>query len=231
MIHHHPDDNLLTEYASGSLAWALSLSVAAHMQLCPRCRQKVVTLNTLGGALLTSAVSEPVAADSFANLMARIHSGATSDNKTPKKIRPDHELHAAYKHEPMLNRLPKVVAKLLPPNGKLKWQRVSSALKTVHLVAGQNEYEVAFHCIRSGGTVVEHDHRGLEVTLVLHGSFSDENGVYSEGDFLVRHPGEVHRPTATLNQDCLCLSVVAAPVKVTGLLGVFINPFLSVNPA
>lgn len=231
MITHHPDDNLLAEYAGGGLAWALSVSVAAHIQLCPLCRQRVLTLNALGGALLTNAISEPVAQDSFAHLMARIRSDSASEDKTLKKVHSNHELHASYKHNPMLNRLPKVVAKLLPANGKLKWHRVSSALKTAHLAVGQNEYEVAFQCIRSGGTVVEHDHRGLEITLVLHGSFSDENGVYCEGDFLIRRPGEVHRPTATLNQDCLCLSVVAAPVKVTGFFGKFINPFLSVNPA
>jgi len=227
MIHHHPDDNLLTEYASGSLAWALSISVSAHLQLCPQCRQRVSALNTLGGALLTSVASEAVAPDSFSRLMSRIHTESSSEKKVMNKAREDDELPAAYKYDPMLNRLPKVVAKLLPVNGKLKWQRVSPSLKTARLVAGQEEYEVAFQRIRSGGTVVEHDHRGLEVTLVLHGSFSDENGIYHEGDFLVRNAGEVHRPTATLNQDCLCLSVVAAPVAVTGFLGKVINPFFT----
>ncbi|RYZ78888.1 MAG: transcriptional regulator, partial [Moraxellaceae bacterium] len=99
------------------------------------------------------------------------------------------------------------------------------------LVTGQNQYEVAFQRITSGGKVIEHDHRGLEVTLVLHGSFSDEGGVYNEGDFLVRNPGDVHRPTATQNQDCLCLSVTEAPVSVTGFFGKFINPFLTIKPA
>jgi putative transcriptional regulator len=41
----------------------------------------------------------------------------------------------------------------------------------------------------------------------------------------------VHRPRATENQDCLCLTVVAAPPRVTGLFGVLINPFLRIEPA
>ena len=226
MIKHHPDDNLLAEYASGGLAWALSLSVTAHVQMCPHCRQKVSNLNTIGGALLHSSVAEPCVAGDFEQLMQRIerHDSAPAPVVTPVEV-----MHKT--HEPMLNQLPKVLETLLAKTRKLKWQRVSGSLKSAQLITGQNDYEVAFQRISSGGKVIEHDHRGLEVTLVLNGSFSDEQGVYSQGDFLVRDVGEVHHPTATLNQDCLCLSVVAAPVRVTGFLGTIINPFLSFKPA
>lgn len=229
MINHHPDENLLAEYSSGSLAWALSLSVCAHIQLCTHCRQKAANLNRIGGAMLNSSVAETCAPNSFENLMQRIRQQPVAEKIS--EILAANELDNVYRHNPLLNKLPKIVEKLLPANGKLKWQRVSSALKTARLTARQEEYEVAFQCISSGGKVVEHDHRGLEVTLVLKGSFSDEQGVYNEGDFLVRNAGETHRPTATLNEDCLCLSVVAAPVHVTGFFGHFINPLLSIKPA
>jgi len=232
MINHHPDDNLLAEYTSGSLAWALSLSVCAHIQLCPHCRQRAANLNKIGGALLNASPMEPCAAGNFERLMQRI----SQQEKSPVLANVTSDVTGSVVTgpavtDPMLSELPKVIAKLLPTNRKLKWQRVSSSLKTVRLTTGQRDYEVAFQRISSGGKVVEHDHGGVEVTLVLKGSFSDEQGVYSEGDFLVRNAGEVHRPTATLNQDCLCLSVVAAPVRVTGFLGHLINPFLSFRPA
>jgi putative transcriptional regulator len=227
MITHHPDDNFLTEYASGCLAAAVSLLVCAHLQACPHCRQRVEQLNKLGAAILNQSVAEPVKADTFAQLMERIRTQAPVEKVAPKAA----ELHAIYMNDPLLKHVPKVIAKLLPRDGKLKWQWASSSLKTARLATGQQEYEVAFQRISSGGKVVEHDHRGLEVTLVVHGSFSDEDGIYNPGDFLVRTPGEVHRPTATQNQDCLCISVVEAPVKVTGLIGKLINPFLSFKPA
>ena len=229
MINHHPDDNLLTEYASGSIANALGIIVCAHLQACPHCRQRVEHLNKLGAAILKQSIAEPVKAESFDQLMARIR------NQSPAvdvdRIAKTQDVHASYEKDPMLKRLPKVIAKLLPSDGKLKWRRASGTLKIARLQAGQQEYEVSFQRISSGGKVVEHDHGGLEITLVLHGSFSDEDGIYSEGDFLVRTPGEIHRPTATQNQDCLCISVVEAPVKVTGLFGKLVNPFLSFHPA
>lgn len=229
MTNHHPDDNLLTEYASGSLAEALGLIICAHLQACPHCRKRVEDLNKLGATILTHSLAEAVKPHSFEQLMARIRTQQTE--VVPVKLPKPQELHRSFVHDPMLKNLPKILRKLLPPDGKLKWERVSKGFKSARLVTGQQQFEVVFQKITSGNKVVEHDHRGLEVTLVLHGSFSDEDGVYSEGDFLVRTPGEIHRPTATQNQDCLCISVIEAPVKVTGLLGKFINPFLSFKPA
>lgn len=230
MITHHPDDNLLTEYSSGSLADALGVIVCAHLQSCPHCRKRVEQLNKLGAAILNQSVVEAVQPESFAQLMARIRSEKSETAQRDIRSTPE-QLHPSYANDPLLKHLPKVIAKLLPRDGKLKWERVSNSLKTARLKTGQSQYEVAFQRISSGGKVVEHDHRGLEVTMVLCGSFSDEDGVYNQGDFLVRNPGEVHRPTATQNQDCLCISVVEAPVKVTGLFGKLVNPFLSFRPA
>jgi putative transcriptional regulator len=226
MIQHHPDDNMLTEYASGSLAWALGIGISAHLQLCPKCRERVAGLNKLGGAILSHSVAEPVQENAFSNLMARIHQLPAQAAVAPKV----QQLHAVYQRNPLMQQLPKVIARLLPKDGSLKWQRASISLKIARLSTGQQEYEVAFQHMRSGGTVFEHDHKGVEVTLVLHGSFSDEDGIYNEGDFLVRNPGDVHKPTATLNQDCLCLSIAEAPVHVTGLVGKLVNPFLGFSP-
>jgi len=230
MIKHHPDDNLLTEYSSGSLATALGLVVCAHLQACPHCRKRVENLNKLGAAILNQSIAEAVEPETFEQLMTRIRKQDT-EVAVKNKASVQQELHATYLNDPLLKHVPKIIAKLLPRDVKLKWERVSGALKTARLKTGQQDYEVASQRISSGGKVVEHDHGGLEVTMVLCGSFSDEDGVYNQGDFLVRHPGEVHRPTATQNQDCLCISVVEAPVKVTGLMGKFINPFLSFRPA
>ena len=228
MINHHPDDNLLTEYASGSIDLAPGVIVCAHLQVCPHCRKRVEQLNKLGATILTCSVAEAVQPDNFVQLMQRIHSQSA---EVPVQTKSNLGLHPAYTRDPLFKSIPRVVAKLLPRDGKLEWQRMSKGLKLARLVTGQNKYEVAFQRITSGSKVVEHDHRGIEMTMVLCGSFSDEDGIYNQGDFLVRTPGEIHRPTATQNQDCLCISVVEAPVKVTGFFGKLINPFLSFKPA
>lgn len=253
LIKHHPDANMLVEYASGSLPWGLSIAVAAHLQFCKKCQQQHADLCALGGSYLLEVPQEPLQPDAFDRLLHTISSSNDLDsssnlNSSANSNRPIDPNRLAQKKQPtkvqatnlnqaMLNakkaginaeHLPKVVKKLLPP--RLRWQKLSNALRSARLLTGQNTYEVAFHKISKGGKVIEHDHRGLEVTLVLEGSFSDEEGIYSPGDFIVKAPGQAHRPTASQNQDCLCLSVCEAPVKVTGLLGKLINPFLGIKP-
>ncbi|MFL0805310.1 MAG: ChrR family anti-sigma-E factor [Agarilytica sp.] len=224
MTNFHPSEDLLVEFSSGNLDWAVSITVSAHLHLCPACKQKITQLNTLGSAMLTRAEPIEVKESSFDHLMARIKNTET-DQKNPGV--------SAQEVQPGCDRtkhLPSVVQKLIPKEKPLKWSFISPSLKAAQLETGQNKYEVSFHKIKRGGKVAEHDHKGLEVTLILEGSFSDAEGNYVVGDFLVKKPGEVHRPIAAQDQDCLCLSVVEAPVKVTGLMGKLINPFLSINP-
>lgn len=226
MANFHPSDNTLLEYSSGSLDWALSICVAAHMQFCPQCKSKVVQFNSIGGNALVEC--EPVKVESacFEALMTRINNDATAEVKSETHS----EHNAQDEFDDRIKALPKVVQKLIPKDKPLKWSFVSPSLRSAQLETGQDHYEVCFHKIKRGGRVVEHDHRGLEVTLVLEGSFSDSEGNYKPGDYIVKYPGETHRPMAAQDQDCLCLSIMEAPVKVAGLMGKVLNPFLKITP-
>lgn len=224
MANFHPTDNALAEFSAGSLDWALSIPVSAHIELCPECKQKIAEYNTVGGSVLQQVNPISIKENSFEQLMTRI--------KTEKlePISPCDEVHNEHPLDERTRHLPKVIQKLVPTDKPLKWSSLSPKLKSVILTSGQKKYEVRFHKIKSGGEIAEHDHTGLEVTLVLEGSFSDANGNYAPGDYIEKKPGEVHKPIAAQNQDCLCLSILEGPVKFTGLIGKIVNPFLSISP-
>jgi putative transcriptional regulator len=111
------------------------------------------------------------------------------------------------------------------------WKRLSGSMEEAKLFTGQSRFEVALHKICAGGVTPKHDHRGLEYTVVLKGSFSDESSVYTEGDFIIRQPGDVHQPMGAKNGECICLSAQEAPIKLTSLLGYLLNPWLKINPS
>ena len=107
----------------------------------------------------------------------------------------------------------------------LNWQFCMPVLSVAPLADFQG-YRVALHKIKAGGQVVAHTHRGTEVTVVLKGSFSDQYGHYKEGDFLCRDASHGHAPTASQDMDCICLTALEAPVKLTSWWGRVLNPFL-----
>ncbi|MEO0444023.1 MAG: ChrR family anti-sigma-E factor [Pseudomonadota bacterium] len=217
MIHHHPDTNILAEYAAGTLDTAQAIAVRAHLHYCKKCAKIVQEMEQVGGAMLEELSPQDMPEDSFATLMAAIDNNEPHVSSTVPAIQTHSDL-------------PKIINQLMGGEN-LRWRKVNKSLKTASLTLGQKNYEVSLQRICAGGTTPEHDHQGTEMTVVLEGSFSDENGIYREGDFLLKQPGDIHQPVSAQHQDCLCLSVQEAPVKLTGLWGKFINPFIRLHPA
>ena len=226
MIKYHPNINTLTEYAAGSLGTAAAIAVSAHMHFCHQCHKQVQNLQLIGGTILDRNIpAADVDSAVLDSLLQRLDDMDSPPEKTTRNETrgPD--------SEPGLFGLPPVVAKLVGTPSQLKWKTLTKSLQIARLATGQTEAEVSLHKIAAGGKVLEHDHRGQEYTLVLKGSFSDENGIYQPGDFLLKQPGDVHKPYASANRDCICLTVVEAPVRFTGFWGKVLNPFLRLNPA
>lgn len=217
MISHHPDTNILVEYANGSCDWALAILINVHLSHCRHCRSQLHQLEQFGAALLITGPKVGVDDQCLEQLWRRIDQmPAPQSPKTPKTISACGELPV------LLHKLDK------PAN---RWQKISKHLKQKRLITGQNKFEVALQAIKSGGQVSQHDHRGAEYTVVLQGSFSDAEGIYRVGDFVQRLPGQIHKPTASQNEDCLCLTAVEQPVRLTHWLWRVLNPFLRIRPA
>lgn len=220
MINRHPESDLLVEYAAGNLPIAPCISVTTHLQYCKQCSDSVESLGEIGGELLMSAEAVPVSEDLLDKIMEDL--GSLGEEKSPSSV-------LGHCSDAVTGELPEFVQRLLP-SGKLSWRRLSPSLKAAPVSVGEEQYEVALHRIEAGGKAPEHDHLGKEITVVLTGSFSDERGVYQPGDFIVREQGDTHRPFAARNQECICLSVLEAPIKLTGIKRV-LNPFLSFTPS
>ena len=220
MINRHPESDLLVEYASGSLSVAPCISVTTHLQYCKQCSDSVESLGEIGGELLTTAQAVPVSDELFDRVIASLDSLVEEEPSDEPQRQCSDTISAE---------LPEFVQRLLP-DGELDWRRLSPSLKVAPISVGEEEYELALHRIDAGGKAPEHDHLGKEITVVLTGSFSDEEGVYQPGDFLVREAGDTHRPFAARNQECICLSVLEAPIRLTGIKRV-LNPFLSFTPS
>lgn len=223
MIRRHPDPDLLVEYTSGSMQLAPCIAVTSHLQYCDQCKQAVKSLQGLGASILETDEQVSLSDDLLDKVLDCIESEAQTDAPAAATPRNTSELDAAVRE------LPAYVRDLLP-TGDLRWKSLTSSLRVAPVSVGEQQYELALHRIGAGGKAPEHDHRGREITVVLKGSFSDEEGLYQPGDFIVREPGDKHTPLAASHEECICLSVLEAPIKLTGMKRL-LNPFLSFSPS
>lgn len=213
----HPDHAMLVEFSAGTLAPALAICVSAHLHFCEKCRAELMSLNQIGSQLMTQAEPAEVDDSLLDAVMEKIDQAETMPSKAVE--------------QETLSDFPFAVNQLLNnPQHKPFWKRLSGSVDIARFQTGQSDFEVALHRICAGGKTPKHDHQGLEYTVVLKGSFSDEKAVYNEGDFLVREPGDIHQPMGAQNGECICLSALAAPIKLTNPFGFLMKPLLRINP-
>lgn len=212
-MNHHPDHDWLEQYAAATLPAPLALVVAVHLGYCASCRRQVEALQALGGALLEELAPVAVGDALFDRIMQRIDAAPV-------------EMNVASSEAPRVD-VPRPLRRLIPGGfDALRWDWALPSLRIASLDCGDGQYQMALHRISPGGRVAEHDHRGLELTQVLRGSFSDAEGIYGDGDFLQREPGQPHSPQAAQNEECICLTLQSAPVRFTGPLMRLLNPLL-----
>jgi len=219
-VSHHPKEDMLLEFSAGTLDAVPSMCVSVHLHFCERCRAKVSQLNEVGAQIFSEQYSESVESDTLDKIFARID----SQDSTESVVKVPTTKDTPYSNYPVL------VQKLIEATNGPKWKKLTSSLDVARLVTGQSQFEVALHRICAGGVTSTHSHSGNEYTVVLKGSFSDEDGIYRPGDFLVRRAGETHQPMGAKNGECICFSALESPIRLPGLLGWVMRPFLRLQP-
>jgi putative transcriptional regulator len=218
MAKYHPDLDLMTEYAAGTLPLAQSACVSVHIGFCERCERLTGQLSDVGAALFEELAPSPVGDVQLDAVLARL-------DETPPLKYASETTRDSSSAPPLLQRL------MSGDFSDLTWKSIGKSLRISYLKTGDPDHELALYHIKAGGRIPEHGHRGNEMTLVLEGGFSDADGSYHKGDFLFRRPGEVHSPTALQSEDCICVAVLDAPLKFTNWKFRWMNPFLKLRTA
>jgi putative transcriptional regulator len=211
-ISHHLTDALLMAYSAGSLPEAFSLTIAAHVSMCDECRARMGAHDAVGGALLDSAASTPMAEGSLAATLARI--------RTAPRAAPPPRRQGGILPAPLQDYV----------GGDLeavRWRPVGMGVRQAILPTDGAATARLLH-IPAGTAVPDHGHRGLELTLVLHGAFADATDHFATGDIEVADEDLNHTPVADISSDCICLAATDAPLRFNGWLPRLAQPFLRI---
>jgi putative transcriptional regulator len=219
-IRHHMSDELLLDYASGSLSESWSLAVATHMALCPSCRKRLAMMEMAGGAMLDEIAPESnEAADADWQRMKKLLRAEAVPETIPSRI--DIAPGAGVLPEPLRSYVGGDV-------DTLKWRPLGPGAYQFPIQTGDKQAKVRLLRIPAGKPVPEHTHGGRELTVVLAGSFRDGDDVFYRGDFEEADEELMHQPIANEGEDCICLAVTDAPLKFKSWIVRLVQPVLGI---
>ncbi|HKK29766.1 MAG TPA: ChrR family anti-sigma-E factor [Alphaproteobacteria bacterium] len=214
-IRHHVTDDLLLAYAAGSLSEGWSLAVATHLALCPDCRGRESRFQALGGAVLEEFAPAAIADDALAACLSRL------DERVPAE--PPH-LEPA--RQAMI--LPQPLRDYAGGDADaVRWSMVGGGIRQCLLSVRSRERARLLY-IPAGESVPEHGHRGMELTLVLAGSFADGGSEFRRGDIEVADEQLSHTPVAGYGEPCICLAVTDAPLIFRSLMPRLVQRFVRI---
>lgn len=193
------------EHAAGACDEAVSLVIACHATLCPRCRDVIAELESIGGALLGNVAPAPAAPEVLASHVLNRVGPTTGIPDPPRDGGPF--------------RLPQPLLRYTGPWDRLEWERVLPGVSAVTLPLKFGDVPVRLKRVGPGLGVPPHGHAGLELDLVLSGGLHDTTREirYERGDLQFSDPSVEHTLRILDGEDCIVLSACDARMRPRGL--------------
>ncbi|MCE8510461.1 ChrR family anti-sigma-E factor [Ruegeria pomeroyi] len=208
-ITHHIPDAMIAAYAAGNLSHAFSMVVASHLSFCRECQAALGAHQSAGGALLEQSERASISGDLKANVMALLDAPVTPE--------PVYDATGIY---------PGPVMQALK-GGAPRWKTLGMGVRQSILFEGDGGSARLLY-IPAGQAVPDHTHNGLELTLVLQGSFSDETGRFAAGDVEIGDEDLEHTPVADAGDPCICLAATDAPLRFNAFMPRLLQPLFRI---
>lgn len=211
-IRHHVPDDLLMGYAAGVLCQPFDLVVATHVSLNDDARARLAGYEEMGGAVLSDLKEAELAPDSLEQTLAKIARMGPTERSAPSG-----------------GMFPAPLRKIVGGDaGAVKWKNLGLGTKQAVLCA-DGDATARLLYIPAGQAMPEHSHRGTEMTLVLQGGYSSQDGHFVRGDLEVADHQTHHTPIADDDgEDCICLVATDGRLQFHGLLPRIAQVFLRI---
>jgi len=205
-IMHHPSDEALASFASGTLDEARSVVLAAHVSLCARCRDTLAALEQCGGELVEHASPAVLRADALDAALSRI--GEAPPPPSARRTKADYP-------------------DVLGPYDVGQWRWIGRGLYWRKAdVPSTDGTRVFMLKAAPGSSMPHHGHSGFEWTCILQGAFRHDLGRYGPGDFDEADGSVEHNPFVEQGDSCICLVALQGTLELRGWIGKLLQPFV-----
>ncbi|MCS6098105.1 ChrR family anti-sigma-E factor [Shewanella baltica] len=234
MIKHHPQQDLLVSHANGVLPLSMAIAVSAHCALCETCREQLALLTEQAANSALNPDGAHAAKHTDQESIHTAHIDAENTQSTNVPVMDIDAMLAQIMAQPAATDVPNnapldvqvkqqhyTVPSVFRQHLARPWQILGKVSRMRFDVDEMNTRASLLH-IDAQGEIPQHTHKGYELTLLLAGAFSDLNGDYVPGDFIVLDSQHHHSPKTV--DGCLCYTVLDAPLHFTKGLSKLLNP-------
>jgi len=211
----HPSETTLLDFVGGALNRGARLVVSAHLEVCSACRSDVGALEAAAGDLLVRMPSAQLDPHALELALARIERP-----EAPRAAPPPFASSALLEGVQVpaaIRRADIGAARWMAPGIRVAKLRNHAPVERLYLLR-----------VGPGMRMPHHGHQGSELTLVLHGSFSDSGGRYRAGDLAEVCEDDVHTPTIDTGGDCVCLVAADGAMRMREWLPRMLQPLFGV---
>ena len=209
-IRHHPSDEMLAAFVGGTLNAGRQVVIASHVEQCSDCRRFVRAIEQVAGNMLEDIDPTSLVSDALSRTLQRLGEPGQVASQARMISEDGRSLPASLRGH---------------RRGAWRWVGFGVRMQSVDV---PNSGNVRVFLLKGapGIKLPQHTHTGNELTSILAGSFSHEGGCFAAGDFEDADDRVEHRPVVGSNEECLCLVALEGRLRLTGFLGVLLNPFV-----
>ena len=223
MIKHHPNAAILEDFIDGTLADSVSLIVSSHVELCEHCQQQVSMLTAQAADTVFESDSSGLQL-SDSEMDAFLSDDREFDFDAIAQITADSSQAIQVTYEAQQVTVADTtftIPRALNSVARKDWMNLGKITRSRLDFDDESHHTSLLH-IDKDGKVPCHTHKGFEITLLLEGSFEDEMGVYSKGDFIWLDGEHTHQPAT--KEGCVCLTVSSDALYFTKGVSQLFNP-------
>ncbi|WP_051279560.1 ChrR family anti-sigma-E factor [Hellea balneolensis] len=201
-------DDVITDYAIGALSPAKHVMLACQSEISQAVSERVAFQEDLAASMLEDGSSQSLSPLFMGNVLANLPPQERSDLNTSS--------------DPENGLAPKSLRHMLGHGLQdMNWKSLVPGV-AVHDIMGDRKTKDGDRLYllkaKGGMKMPEHSHNGEEWTLILTGSYTVGEQLFTRGDMHIEDESETHSPHIDEGEDCICLVMTQGPLKMQGWL-------------
>lgn len=211
----HTREDVLTEFAAGTLSPARHIIVACQSDICDQTAADIRFREQICANLIQDEHSVDLSDDFLSGVLEAL----------PRKAEPMPDEDSECDHTPQ------TLLQLLGNDFEtIRWRKIAPGVAIHHIMSKNGKHGEKLYLLRArpGMQFPEHSHTGEEWTLIMRGSYVSKGKQFVRGDLHIEDDDTTHEPFVDSDEECICLVSTEGPLKMKPFMAKLFQPLTGI---